>query len=114
MLSPKALVQLYSDLQAHPQPHIRLPVRFFAGSLAEFFLLLLLASACGYSILYLVSVFLWLYVPLITILFAKIWALYGLSVPRLYITIGIFYIVTIPLGPWLRRMFTGLFELLFH
>lgn len=112
MLSPKALVQLYSDLQAHPQPHIRLPVRFFAGSLAEFFLLLLLASVCGYSILYLVSVFLWLYVPLLAVLFAKIWALYGLSVPRLYITIGIFYVFTIPLGTPLRRLFTSLFDLL--
>lgn len=112
MLSPKALVNLYSDLQARPQPHIRLPVRFFMGSLAEFFLLLLLASACGYSVMYIVSVFLWLYVPFLAILFGKIWVLYGLSLPRLYVTIGIFYAVTIPLGPWLRHLFTALFTLL--
>ncbi|MBQ8641703.1 MAG: hypothetical protein IJ480_05740 [Clostridia bacterium] len=112
MLSPKALVQLYSDLQACPQPHIRLPVRFFVGSLAEFFILLLLASACTYNILYLVSVFLWLYVPVLTILFSKIWDLYGLSVPRLYITVGLFYVLTIPAGPWIRQAFTELFSLL--
>lgn len=112
MLSPKGLIQLYSSLQEHPQPHIRLPVRFFVLSLGEFFVLLLTASAAAYNVLSLVSVFLWLYVPLLAILFSRIWDLYGLSVPKLYITIGIFFLLSLPLGPPIRYLLYELFHTL--
>ena len=112
MLSPKGLIQLYSAMQEQPQPHIRLPVRFFVLSLGEFFLLLLTASVTAYSVMALVSVFLWLYVPLLAVLFSKIWDLYGLSVPKLYGTLGVFFLVTLPIGPPIRRLMYELFYLL--
>ena len=112
MLSPKGLMQLYSSLQEKPQPHIRLPVRFFLLSLGEFFLLLLIASITAYSIMALVSVFIWLYVPLLAVLFARIWDLYSLSVPKLYCTIGVFFLLSLPLGPLIRHLLYELFHML--
>ena len=112
MLSPKGLIQLYSTLQEQPQPHIRLPVRFFILGLGEFFLLLLTASVTAINVLSLVSAFLWVYVPLLAVLYSKIWDLYGLSVPKLYGTLGVFFLVTLPLGPPIRTLLYELFCLL--
>ena len=112
MLSPKGLIQLYSTLQEQPQPHIRLPVRFFILGLGEFFLLLLTASVTAINVLSLVSAYLWVYVPLLAVLYSKIWDLYGLSVPKLYGTLGVFFLVTLPLGPPIRTLLYELFCLL--
>ena len=97
MLSPKGLIQLYS---------------FFILGLGEFFLLLLTASVTAINVLSLVSAFLWVYVPLLAVLYSKIWDLYGLSVPKLYGTLGVFFLVTLPLGPPIRTLLYELFCLL--
>lgn len=112
MLSPKRLIAEYESMIAQPSPRIRMPVRRLMGNLAEIWMWLILAVLLCHSVMTIASVFIWIYVPFMVYLYSRIWSLYGLSVKRLILACGVFFILSIPLGLVLRRCVLMLLELL--
>ncbi len=90
-------------------PHLEMPKRYLFGYLWKFIIWYFIAALFYYKIFVIVGLFLMIYISNNLFLFTRIWRLLGLSVPRLIITVGLFFIIDVVTSGILRTAFINSF-----
>ncbi len=90
-------------------PHLDMPKRYLLGYIWKFIIWYFIAALSFYKIFVIVGLFLMIYVSYNLLLFTRIWSILGLSVPRLIITVGLFFVLDVVTSGILRTAFINSF-----